>query len=49
MYDVSGRLVKKEILNNIENSIDISQLVSGMYVLKFTSRKGNASSKIVVK
>ena len=39
IYDVSGKLVKTKILDNIDSSINISELKSGLYIYKLVDKE----------
>jgi hypothetical protein len=47
VYDIKGRVLLNQNLNNTSNTIDISGLPSGMYLFKVTSDQGTATSKVV--
>ncbi|MDN3494154.1 T9SS type A sorting domain-containing protein, partial [Winogradskyella bathintestinalis] len=49
LYDLSGRLVITTALENTNNTINVSQLKSGIYVLELSNKKGKISTKISVK
>ena len=39
IYDLSGRLVKSEIIQNVETTLDVSQLSSGTYLVTLSNRE----------
>ncbi|MBL7887565.1 MAG: T9SS type A sorting domain-containing protein [Flavobacterium sp.] len=47
LYDVQGRLLQTQLLDEIQTSIDISEKSNGIYFLKITSDKGSKVEKIV--
>jgi hypothetical protein len=46
--DLNGREVLKSISFNPENSIDVSELASGLYILKASGKTLNVSEKLIV-
>ena len=46
IYSIQGQLVKSA--NQVQNTIDVSDLVEGIYILNLTSNKGRIVRKIVV-
>jgi hypothetical protein len=51
LYDVSGKLLKKQNINQNNNTVNTQDLISGTYIYKITSSKNNrvSSGKIIVK
>ena len=49
IYDLNGKLVLANKLENGVQSIDISNLSSGLYLIKFTDSKGDTSSLKFIK
>ena len=49
LYSITGSLVKSQKLNGIENTLDLSEVVSGMYLLVVKSEQGISSHKIIKK
>ncbi len=49
VVDMSGRLVKDEVVNDTQFSMQISGLNTGMYLVKAYLEKGVAATKIMVK
>ena len=49
LYDFSGRLVSKTTLLNTNNTLDVSQLASGVYILELSNEKGKATAKISIR
>ena len=49
IFNVLGALVVEESLNSYEKTIDTSQLVSGVYLVKVTSESGKQLMKRIVK
>ena len=47
LYDVQGRLLQTNLVNENQTSIDISEKSKGIYFLKITSDKGIKVEKIV--
>jgi hypothetical protein len=48
VYDISGRLVKEKSIKNLNNTLDTSQLQSGIYLIKISNIEGVFTSKISV-
>jgi hypothetical protein len=49
LYDINGRMVKKEISTAQTINMDISNLNTGFYVLKVSFKDGNSISRKVIK
>ncbi|HTM67495.1 MAG TPA: PKD domain-containing protein [Flavipsychrobacter sp.] len=49
VFDVVGKLTVSETLNGTTDQIDISRLVSGMYLLRFTGKDGEQGMRKFVK
>lgn len=49
IYSVSGILVRKEMLKNNPQQINIKNLSIGIYLLEFKSKKWNENQKLVIK
>jgi Zn-dependent metalloprotease len=49
LYDLNGRIIKKETPSKLSTNLDISTLNTGIYVLKINFANGNSMSKKVVK
>jgi hypothetical protein len=49
MFDITGKLVNITKLEYGIQTVDVSNLSSGVYVLKFTSVEGNVSTKKIIK
>ena len=49
LYDVQGRLLQTQLLDEVQTSIDISEKSTGIYFLKITSDKGSKVEKIMKK
>jgi hypothetical protein len=49
IFDMTGKLVNNTTLAYGIQSIDVSNLSSGVYVLKFTSVEGSVSTKKIIK
>ena len=47
IYDVSGRMVKKEEVSAYELHTDLQSLASGSYVFKIKTVKGTIEKKVV--
>ena len=47
VYNTVGQCVMQKELNNFTNSIDISSLINGIYILKITSPNGTIEKKII--
>jgi hypothetical protein len=45
IYDLSGRMVKQ--VKQSTNSIDLSELTSGFYILKATTAQGEMMQKFI--
>ena len=50
LYDLNGRIVKKQLLAQKASSIEVSRLSPGLYILKVTDKTGKAirTEKIVI-
>jgi PQQ-dependent dehydrogenase (s-GDH family) len=50
LLDLSGRLVKKQVLSNMATRLDINNIGNGLYILKITDSKGKIirTEKILV-
>lgn len=49
LYDISGRLVRNSTLIEANNTIDVSQLENGVYILELSNANGKVSAKISIK
>ncbi|SDI56089.1 T9SS type A sorting domain-containing protein, partial [Winogradskyella thalassocola] len=49
LYDLSGRLVTTTTFINQTNTLDVSKLKSGIYVLELANDKGKTTTKISIK
>lgn len=49
LYDIAGKLVYNARLEYGVQSIDVSNLSSGVFILKFTSDEGRVSTKKIIK
>lgn len=49
MYDLSGKLVRNSKFSTGNQSVDVSNMSSGSYVLSFTDNKGSRASKQILK
>ncbi|NRD23249.1 T9SS type A sorting domain-containing protein [Winogradskyella litoriviva] len=51
LFDVQGRIVNTQELNNrnTENTIDVSNLSSGIYVVQLQSTTGTRTQKVIIK
>jgi PKD repeat protein len=50
LYDIAGRLIlKKEMRGDSLESLDVSELKQGLYILKINSSKGVFNKKVMVK
>lgn len=47
VYNTVGQCVLQTELNNLTNSIDISSLTNGVYILKFTTPNGTIEKKLI--
>ena len=47
VLDITGKILRNQVLNTSSNTVDVQQLPSGMYLFKFSSNEGTATSKIV--
>jgi hypothetical protein len=47
MTDLNGRVIKSQKVNATEGQISISDLATGMYMMKITTDQGVATKKIV--
>lgn len=48
LYDIQGKIVKNIVVSNNRNTIDISDLCSGLYILKINSANNTYSKKIII-
>ena len=51
LYDIQGRLVTTQLLNtkNTRNSIEVSNLTAGVYIVQLESNSGNRTQKVILK
>jgi len=47
VFDTNGRLLKKQKLSSSKNSINVSELPSGIYMFKIISEEGITTSKVI--
>ncbi len=47
LYDTSGRLIRKSVVNDFESKQDVHQLNKGMYFLKIKTQNGEVTGKIM--
>ena len=47
MYDLQGQLVFSEKANGIRNEFDVSRLVAGVYILKFSDKNSSFFKKLI--
>ena len=47
MLDLNGRVIKSQKINATEGQISVSDLATGMYMMKITTDQGVAVKKIV--
>ncbi|TPV34624.1 T9SS type A sorting domain-containing protein [Paucihalobacter ruber] len=47
VYDVLGKVVKNDILSN--NTLDVSNLNTGLYIIKITQNQNSVTKKLVIK
>ena len=47
LYDVQGRLLQTQLLDEVQTTIDISEKSTGIYFLKITSDKGSKVEKLI--
>jgi uncharacterized repeat protein (TIGR01451 family) len=47
LYDIHGRLLETQLINDVKTSINLSEKTMGVYFLKITSDKGSKIEKIV--
>jgi hypothetical protein len=47
LYDVQGRLLQTQVINEVQTSINISEKSNGIYFVKINSDKGSKVEKIV--
>lgn len=47
VFDTNGRLLKKQKLSSSKNSINVSELPSGIYMFKIISNEGITTSKVI--
>ncbi len=48
MYDLTGKIVKKELLTNSQSAINIEELQNGVYFVKFINGENYQSQRIVI-
>jgi hypothetical protein len=48
LYDITGRLVKSDRFDGVENTVETSEINSGTYLLRILDSKGNSMSKKVL-
>ncbi|CAM3982794.1 T9SS type A sorting domain-containing protein [Flavobacterium antarcticum] len=49
VYSISGSLVKSQSLHGLENTIDLSGIISGVYFLNIQTENGSSTHKIIKK
>jgi hypothetical protein len=49
IYSVNGQVVHTQMLNSNVNSVDVSELKSGMYIVKVQGEKSTFQQKILIK
>ena len=50
MYDISGRIVKRCSLNNLQNtSVDVENLIPGLYIMEIITKEMAIIKKITIK
>jgi hypothetical protein len=49
IISISGKMVKTQSLSGMESSIDLSDLPSGLYLVKITGNKGNIHQERIIK
>ena len=51
LFDIQGRLVSTQFLNtkNTRNSVDVSNLVAGVYIVQLENNSGNRTQKVILK
>jgi len=49
IYDITGRIVHTSKLFPFDNSIDLSSLQTGMFIISYSDNNDNAKSQIIVK
>lgn len=49
IYSISGSLISSKTLNNSEDTIDLSGIAAGIYLLNIKSENGNTTHKIIKK
>ena len=47
VYDINGRQLFTQKLNNTTNNVNIENLAAGVYMFKVTSNQGTATSKVI--
>ncbi|WP_412850404.1 T9SS type A sorting domain-containing protein [Chryseobacterium sp. PMSZPI] len=49
LYDTSGKLIKSTPLKNSKNTLNVSELPKGAYIIEILSPEGNTSQKLIKK
>jgi len=49
VWDINGRLIKSQLIQNSGSSIDLSDLASGVYLFKVTTANGSTNKKVIKK
>ncbi len=49
LYDVSGRLIRTNLINDFETQQNVTNLTNGVYILKIKTQEGEVTGKIVKK
>jgi len=49
LYDVQGRLLQTQFVNNVTSELNLSSRANGMYFIKINTDKGSKVEKVVKK
>ena len=49
LFDINGKLVQEAVLNNTVNTVDVSNLSGGVYIIKLYNAKGQSDAYKLVK
>jgi hypothetical protein len=47
VVDITGKILMNQALNISSNTVDVTQLPTGMYFFKVTSNEGTTTNKII--
>ena len=48
LYDITGKLIKSEIINGMSKTINVSDLSKGVYLLEINNKQVSIKRKIII-